>query len=152
MRSTAIQAKDSITIQLPVAKVWSVLTNVAEYPQWWPWYLGIRVISAVDQQAPGTEVAVCPLGKRVFWFRVEKISGMESILLRYPGSFITGYGEWQLQSAADATIVSFQLDVQAHGWAIVLLGTLFNLGWMHSLSMRHLLRKLRSESIRQASI
>ena len=135
-----------------MAKVWSVLTNVAEYPQWWPWYLGIRVISVADQQAPGAEVAVCPFGKRSFWFRVEKISGMESILLRYPGSFITGCGAWQLQSAADATTVSFQLDVRAHGWAITLLGSLFNLGWMHSLSMRHLLGNLRSESVRQANI
>lgn len=144
MVSTSIRALDKRTIPSSEEEIWATLSNVEAYNRWWPWYLGVHVLSK-NQETLGTEVEICPFGGRPFQFRIEQIEPMGRLLLRYFGSFISGYAEWRVEHADGKISVCFKLDVEAHGWPIVLLGKICNLSWIHSLSMHHVLRNLQRE-------
>jgi len=142
MASTPIQATDEITIQAPVGEVWPVLADVEGYPRWWPRSLGVRVWST-GGEVLGTEVEMRPSGGRSFVCRVEAVEVPTRIRMRYGGGFIEGFGEWRLEPLGEQTRVSYQLEVQAHGWLVFCLGKVMNLAGVHSRSMQEVLKNLK---------
>jgi len=142
MASTPIQATDEITIQAPVGEVWPVLADVEGYPRWWPRSLGVRVWST-GGEVLGTEVEMRPSGGRSFVCRVEAVKVPTRIRMRYGGGFIEGFGEWRLEPLGEQTRVSYQLEVQAHGWLVFCLGKVMNLAGVHSRSMQEVLKNLK---------
>jgi len=142
MASTPIHANDEITIPAPVSEVWPVLADVAGYPRWWPRSLGVRLLTGGGELL-GTEVEMRPSGGRSFVCRVEAVEVPTRIRMRYGGGFIDGFGEWRLQPLGAQTRVSYQLEVQAHGWLVFCLGKVMNLAGVHSRSMREVLKNLK---------
>lgn len=140
--TTPIHATDEITILHPASEVWAVLADFRGYPHWWPKSLGLRVFSDGDTPL-GTEVEIRPNGGRPFRCRVEEIIEPECILMRYFGGFIDGIGEWRLEPLGEKTRVIYTLEARAHGWLVVLLGKMFNLGQIHSRSMQAVLQDLK---------
>lgn len=148
MTSTPIRATDEITVPFPASEAWSVLTDFAAYPRWWPKSLGLRLLSA-GEGLVGTEVELRPFGGRPFRCRVEAVDAPSRIQMRYFGGFIAGSGEWRLEPSGEETRVLYQLDVRAHGWLVGLLGRVFHLGRLHSRSMQSVLRSLEQELARR---
>ena len=142
MPSTPIQATDEITIHATVSEVWPVLADVAGYPRWWPRSLGVRVASTGGELL-GTEVEMRQSGGRSFVCRVEAVEVPTRIRMRYGGGFIDGFGEWRLEPLGAQTRVSYQLEVEAHGWLVYCLGKVMNLAGVHSRSMREVLKNLK---------
>lgn len=142
MTSTPIQATDEILVPFPAAEVWPVLVDFAGYQHWWPKSLAIRVI-AEGAGLVGTQLEIRPLGGRPFQCQVEAVEWPSRIRMRYFGGFIDGFGEWRLEPVGQQTRVIYQLDVQAHGWLVVLLGKVLNLARLHSRSMQTVLENLR---------
>lgn len=142
MASTPIHANDEITIPAPLSDVWPVLADVAGYPRWWPRSLGVRVASTGGELL-GTEVEMRPSGGRSFVCRVEAVEVPTRIRMRYGGGFIDGFGEWRLEPLGAQTRVSYQLEVEAHGWLVYCLGKVMNLAGVHSRSMREVLKNLK---------
>jgi len=140
--TTPICATDEIMIGLPATKVWPLLADVGGYPRWWPKHLGIRLLSGGEEPL-GTEVELRPSGGRPFRCRVEAVDVPKRIRLRYYGGFIDGYGEWRLEPLGEKTRVIYRLEAQAHGWLVVLLGKVLDLGRLHSRSMRDVLQNLK---------
>jgi uncharacterized protein YndB with AHSA1/START domain len=141
MTSTPIHATDEITIPFPATEVWEVLADFERYPQWWPKSLDIRVLSG-GMELLGTEVELRPAGGRAFRCRVEAVDLPKCIGMRYFGGFIDGFGAWRLEPLGQETRVIYQLEVNAHGWLVSLLGKVLNLGRMHSRLMQTVLRNL----------
>lgn len=144
MPTTPIHAIDEILIPLPAAEVWPVLVNFGGYARWWPKFLGIRVVSG-GEELLGTEVEIHPVGGQSFRCRVEAVEVPKRIQMRYFGGLVDGVGEWQLESQGQETRVSYRLEVQAHGWLVLLLGKVLNLARIHSRSMQTVLQNLRRE-------
>lgn len=62
--------------------------------------------------------------------------------MRYFGGFIDGFGEWLLAPQGQDTCVIYRLEVNAHGWLVVLLGKVLDLARLHSRSMESILQNL----------
>ncbi|HNO88647.1 MAG TPA: SRPBCC family protein [Rhodocyclaceae bacterium] len=142
MINTPIRATDEITIPYPADEVWPVLADFGGYPRWWPKSLGIRVLSG-GVELPGTEVEVRPFGGRRFRCRVESVDVPTRIRMRYFGGFIDGFGEWLLAPQGQETRVIYRLEVNAHGWLVVLLSKVLDLSKLHSRSMESVLQNLK---------
>lgn len=142
MTSTPIHATDEITIPLPTSDVWAMLADFREYPHWWPKSLSLRVLSGGDVPL-GTEVEIRPNGGRPFRCRVEEVVEPQRLRMRYFGGFVDGFGEWRLEPRGGETRVIYRLEARAHGWLVVLLGKMFNLGQIHSRSMQAVLQNLK---------
>lgn len=143
MPTTSIQATDEITIHLPVGEVWPVLADFDGYGRWWPKSVAIRVTSGGGELL-GTEVELRPSGGRSFRCRVEAVEMHQRIRMRYFGGFIEGFGEWLLEPRGSETRVIYHLEVQAHGWLVLLLGKVLNLADLHSRQMQAVLKNLNA--------
>ncbi|TMQ74724.1 hypothetical protein ACCUM_3442 [Candidatus Accumulibacter phosphatis] len=63
--------------------------------------------------------------------------------MRYFGGFIDGFGEWLLAPQGQDTRVIYRLEVNAHGWLVVLLSKVLDLSKLHSRSMESVLQNLK---------
>jgi hypothetical protein len=122
MVSTPIHATDEIIIRLPTTDVWPVLADFGGYSRW-----------LVELQ---------PRGGRPFRCRVDAVDEPKCIRMRYFGGFIEGFGEWRLEPLGPDTRVIYQLEVDAYGWLVALLGKVFDLAQIHSRSMQTILLNL----------
>ncbi len=141
MISTPTHATDEIIIPLPATEVWPVLADFGGYSRWWPKSVRIRALSS-DVELLGTEVEIQPVGGRPFRCRVEAVDVPKRIRMRYFGGFIEGFGEWRLEPLGPDTRVIYRLEVNAHGWLVVLLGKMLDLAQIHSRSMQTILHSL----------
>lgn len=148
MPSTPIRATDSIVIAAPVAVVYGALTDVRDYPRWWPRSLRVHVLTH-NSEAVGSELELRPRCGRPFRCRIVSAEAT-SVRIRYDGGFIEGTGEWQLEPVAEGTKVGYHLDVRAHGLLVALLGRVLDLARLHSEPMRHVLRNLEWVALERA--
>jgi uncharacterized protein YndB with AHSA1/START domain len=142
MISIPIHATDEITISLPATEVWPALADFGEYSGWWPKSVRLRVLSG-GVEPLGTEVEIQPIGGRRFRCRIEAVDVPKRLRMRYFGGFIEGFGEWRLEPVGPDTRVIYWLEVNAHGWLVVLLGKMFDLPKIHSRSMQTILHNLK---------
>lgn len=145
MPSTPIKASDERLIPFALEQVWAVLADIEASPRWWPAAVKLTVIS-FDPAIVGSEMEIHPRGGRPFRCRVEAIEPPQRMRTRYGNGFITGTGEWLLEAAGSGTRVSYELDAQAHGWLVAVLGKLLPLARMHSRLMADILAGLEQET------
>ncbi len=149
MPSTPIRATDERVIPFPAQQIWSVLADVAESSRWWPSSVQLKVLGAAPSLV-GIEMEICPRGGRPFRCRVEAIEPPKRMVMRYPGDFIVGTGEWRLEDlSASSTRVTYEIDVVANGGLAVILGRLLPLPKIHSKSMQDILAALEKETARR---
>ncbi len=141
---TPIKALDEITIPAPIESVWASVSDVASYPDWWPKSVRIRILQH-EPEVIGSCLELQPVGGKAFRCRVESIDPPCRMSMRYFGGFISGDGEWRLQSVDGGTKVQYHLDVQAAGRLVAWIGRLVPLGKIHSYQMQGVLRRLSSK-------
>jgi uncharacterized protein YndB with AHSA1/START domain len=141
---TPIRALDEALLPFSPIAVWRVLTELGDYPRWWPRHLGLRVLHH-ERGLVGSEVEQRPLGGRPFRCRVDAVEEPTSIRTRYYGGFIEGRGEWRLEPVGSGTRVAYELDVGAEGRLVACLGRIVPLGRIHSRQMRDVFRQLERE-------
>lgn len=149
MPAAPIQAVDERVLPFAREQIWPVLADVTASPRWWPASIRLTVLNA-SPGLIGSEMEVCPRGGRPFRCRVEAIEPPRRMQMRYGNGFVTGTGEWRLDAAPGGTRVAYELDVQAHGWLVALLGKLLPLGKIHSKSMQQVLANLEAEVRRKS--
>ncbi len=171
MVSTRIRAVDERVLPFTPDQVWPVVADLGGYAQWWPPTVRLSVLSTGTAAGVGSEVELCPRGGRPFRCRVESAEVPRRLMMRYPGDFIVGTGEWRLDAAVAAaacvaegaagtagaaaaavgpnggasTRVVYELDVAATGWLVWVLGWVLPLGRIHSYFMRRVLENLDAE-------
>ncbi len=124
--------------------IWAVLADLPASPRWWPASVQLAVVRAAPGLV-GSELEIVPRGGRPFRCEVELIEPPRRMRMRYGRGFVTGQGEWRLEPAGAGTRVVYDLDVQAHGWLVAVLGRLMPLGRIHSRSMQEVLANLQVE-------
>ncbi len=138
---TPIKALDEIIIPASIESVWESVADVASYADWWPKSIRVRVLQ-VETDGIGSCLELHPVGGRAFRCRIEAIARPSQMTMQYFGGFISGQGEWRLQSVDGGTKVQYHLDVQAAGRLVAWIGRLVPLGKIHSYQMQGVLRRL----------
>lgn len=141
---TAIRAVDEITVQFTPQQVWEVLTALDAYPRWWPRYLGLKLLEQKDHLI-GSALQIRPFGGRAFQCRVAELEPDRKILMEYFGNFICGTGKWRIEPVHHGTRVVYELDVEAKGVLVAVLGKVLPLGKIHSKQMADVLKRLAKE-------
>lgn len=150
MPATPIQALDERIMPFSADAIWSVLADVTGSPHWWPTSVQVKVIHSTPVLV-GSEMDICPRGGRPFRCRVEAVEAPRRMVMRYPGEFITGTGEWRLDPiGSHSTHVIYMIDVSAQGWLATLLGRVLPLSKIHSRSMQDILTALERETARRS--
>ena len=97
-------------------QIWAFLQNVETYPEWWPGFLGARVVDRGSADGLGASVDCRVRGTlpNVFKFRVTvlEIERPRLLRLRAVGG-LEGMGVWTLNSDGTATHVTYQWDIRA---------------------------------------
>lgn len=145
---TPILATDKLAIPFPMDQVWSVLTDIPAYPNWWPKAVGLRVLNA-EPDIVGSAFELRPLGGRSFRSRIDSMEAPKSLRMQYFGGFIEGTGEWRLEPLGPNTQVQYTLDVQAAGRLVAWIGKVIPLGRVHSYQMQQVLRNLEREVLKR---
>lgn len=148
MKVTPIRAADERVVPFSAEQVWPVLLDFRRVPEWWPRSLRVKVV-AVTADGVGSELEIHPRGGRAFRCRAESAETAHRLVMRYPGPFIAGTGEWRLEPVPGGTRVIYTLDVVAQGRLVAWLGRWLNLGEIHSKSMRDVLENLERETARR---
>jgi uncharacterized protein YndB with AHSA1/START domain len=101
--------------EVPIERVWAVITDVARYPEWWP---GVKqaVLLAPDRSlrvGQAAEIAVRGSLPYTLRFRSEvvKFSAPQRLLVRATGD-LTGEGEWNLTDTDRGTQVTYRWEVR----------------------------------------
>ncbi len=104
------------TIHNTPERIWEYLQNVERYPEWWPGFLGARVVEKGGSDGLGASVECRVRGTLpyVFKFRttVLEIERPRLLRLRAVGG-LEGMGVWTLEPNGPATHVTYQWDIQA---------------------------------------
>ncbi len=145
MISTSIHAVDSTLLPWPPETIWPLLADMRSYPQWWPAVLLPRVTIPTDGALLGSQLHLRPLATRQFTCTVMAACAPHSIDLEYTGPFITGSGQWALTPEGQGTMLSYRVNVEAHGLLVALAGRCVNLRWMHGQSMNLIFNALRRQ-------
>ena len=72
-----------IEIAAPVERVWSILADFTEYPQWNPF---IRSVSGIARRGERLRVSIQPKGRGAMTFRPQVLGATERQELRWLGS------------------------------------------------------------------
>jgi uncharacterized protein YndB with AHSA1/START domain len=100
--------------EAPIERVWSVITDVERYPQWWPGVRKAVVVGADKSLRVGQVAAVAVRGSLPytlhFQTEVVEFAAPERLVLRSTGELVGG-GEWRLTSRADGTDVTYRWEV-----------------------------------------
>ncbi len=149
MPATPIRAVDERIMPFTPAQIWSVLADVTASPRWWPASISVKVIQATPGLI-GSEMDICPRGGRPFRCHVEAVEPPRFMAMSYPGNFISGTGEWRLESLnSGGTRATYAIDVVAKGWLAALVGRVVPLARVHSKAMQDILAALEKETARQ---
>jgi len=148
--SIPILALDSRLIDFDSELIWSVLTDVKASESWWPESLRVK-ITKLTSEVVGTEYKISPKNGRSFQCRIIGVFPPSKITIEYLGDFITGGGEWTLESRGSKTLVSYGFNVEAKGLLVVLIGKIISLSKIHSSLMAELLENLEAECRRRTS-
>jgi uncharacterized protein YndB with AHSA1/START domain len=147
--TSPIQAINERVMPFPPERVWSVLADAGNYPNWYPPTVTVRVL-ATTQTLAGTKFEVRPRGGRAFRCEVKDVDKPHRIQMRYPGDLILGTGEWRLESlGSGSTRVTYTIDVVANGWVAAILGRVLPFAKLHSRAMQDLLAALEHEVARR---
>lgn len=149
MSGSPIHAVDERVMTYSAEQIWTVLSDVAKSPGWWPRSVRLSVIR-VEPGLIGSEMEICPRGGRPFRCRIEAIDVPNRMVMRYPGNFVHGVGEWRVEPQGDGkTRVTYALDVVANGFLAVLIGKILSLSKIHSRAMQDVLCALEGETARR---
>jgi ketosteroid isomerase-like protein len=122
--------------------VWTVLTDVAAYPDWWPSAFG----SGRETETPesvGTDWEVRSLLAPTVRLRLEELEPPDSVRIRFFGEALEGPGGFHLTPAEGGTRITYAVDVFARGLGVAALSHVLPLGRIYGLRMKGVLRSLR---------
>ena len=142
---TPIKACDTVEIPFSPEVVWRVVSDFAAYPSWWPRRIRVRVLS-LEPALVGTEIQICPPGAIPFCCRVTEVTSGQRIQMKYFGGIVEGEGEWRLKPAGTGTCVSYEINVDARGWLVALIGRFVSLAGIHSGQMRDVFANLATRA------
>jgi len=144
MIGTPLQATDTMFFPQAPDVLWPILADTGRYPQWWPWFLFTHA-NPTAAHPVGSELYLRPMGFRSFTCRVVAVNEPHAMNLEYVGNFITGHAQWLLEPEVQGTRVSYVVDVFVHDVMVTLAAKVFDLGMVHSYSMRKILQNLQGE-------
>lgn len=134
MRQT--KADDFRKLPFPPERVWAALTDLENYPKWWPVDLRLRVLRVADGLV-GSRFEVRPRGGS-FVCEVEKVDPGRELLIRYAAGVHRGTGLWTLEPAEGGTLLRYAVDLEPQGWLVRLLSNVLDFGKIHSRAMQRL--------------
>lgn len=132
-------------VNASVPDVWSVLSDIESWPQWWP---GLPVAVPVDERiAPGSRADIqvnSPIGVTLsFGIELQNTNPPNFVKFTAAGD-LRGIGEWSLHQMGPITTISFVWCVTTRRMPIRLMRPMAT--WMHSRVMsaghRGLVRRL----------
>lgn len=139
--SLPLQFADEILVASPPAMVWPILANMAEYRQWWPRYILVRLLQSAPHLT-GTEFVIRPYGWRSILCRVTSFEEPAYICLQYDSDYMKGIARWRLELEPHGTRVIYEMDAVVNDLAVYLLSFIIHLQRIHSFSMRGIFHNL----------
>lgn len=136
-----LSATDSRIYPYPPEVIYSVLSNISGYAEWWPWGVKVKVLERTPQRI-GDKIEVWASGG---WFRckVNALNPSERVGIEYYAGVVRGDSYWSIIDLKDGrTEVCYTIDLELHGLFPKLLGYIINFSWIHSLQFRRVLRCL----------
>lgn len=149
--STNIKVVDSRKSEFRQEIIWNVLTNIKRSEDWWPKNLRYKVLNSTEN-IEGSEFRIWPYFGKPFQGRFIKLIPLSIILVEYFGDYITGKGEWVLEPFESGTLISYKLDVKAHGLLVSILGKFLPLDKFHSQPMNGVFDNLEIECRRSIKL
>jgi hypothetical protein len=144
LTSLPLRFSDEILVPCPPAAIWSVLANIAEYSQWWPRYLLVKLLHPTPILI-GTEFVIRPYGWRSILCRVTSFEEPTCICLQYDGTYMRGAASWRLEGGKQGTRVIYEMDAVVNDLAVYLVSFIASLKSIHSFSMRGIFKNLTKQ-------
>lgn len=161
MPLTAYVFDETWEVDAPVEDVWAVITDVPNYPAWWPQFVRTKRLNALDRV--GAKVRVRVKSALPYWmhFQLELLELMEQdqprlSVVNTTGDLV-GWMRWELTPTATGTRLHFREEVRTGKRLLNVLAPLFKpaFAWNHRIMMRHglagLRQRLRELSPRQSA-
>ena len=133
--------EDHWSVPFPIEKVWEVLSQPEDYPQWWRGvYLSAEPLEAGAQDAK--RVAVVARGwlpyKLRFTIQTLTLQKPELIEFKATGDFVTDVSRWVLKSEGNGTSVTLECNPRAEKPVVKLLSTILKplFRWNHHWTMK----------------
>lgn len=142
--SLPLQFSDEIICLHPPSVVWPVLANFADYSNWWPKFLFVRILHS-EPNLIGTEFVIRPYGWRSFLCRVTSFEEPSCICLQYDSNYMRGTAEWRLEPVKQGSKVIYEMDAVVDDIIVYLVSYISSLQSIHSYSMRGVLQNLTKQ-------
>lgn len=139
-----IKAQDEITINDSIEDVWKVLTDIPNYPKWWPKVVNLKILK-YNPEIIGTEFQANPLGGKSFSCRVISLNLKKEIWLEYFNGIYKGAGIWKLEKEKNSITVSYSVDLEIVDKSIALLSRIIPIPKLHSMIFKKILNGLADQ-------
>jgi len=133
--------EDHWSVPFPIEKVWEVLSQPEDYPQWWRGvYLSAEPLEAEAQDAK--RVAVVARGwlpyRLRFTIQTLTLQKPELIEFKATGDFVTDVSRWVLKSEGNRTSVTLEWNPRAEKPVVKLLSPILKplFRWNHHWTMK----------------
>ncbi|TMA13506.1 MAG: hypothetical protein E6J89_01120 [Deltaproteobacteria bacterium] len=133
--------EDHWSVPFPIEKVWEVLSQPEDYPQWWRGvYLSAEPLEAEAQDAK--RVAVVARGwlpyRLRFTIQTLTLQKPELIEFKATGDFVTDVSRWVLKSEGNRTSVTLEWNPRAEKLVVKLLSPILKplFRWNHHWTMK----------------
>jgi ketosteroid isomerase-like protein len=140
---TRIRTQKGLVVPYTPEEVWAVLSDVTEYPQWWPARFPVRVLEG-GSGLIGSAIEVRPRLSRTFCCRFEEADEPRSMRVRFFGGALEGPCYLVLDPLEGATRVRLEIDVFARGFGTAVLSFIVPFERLHEMQVRRLLSALRN--------
>jgi uncharacterized protein YndB with AHSA1/START domain len=142
-RPIRIRREDAILIQAVADEIFNVLVDVHSYEKWWPRSLRFRVADPGPVKV-GTRVWISN-GALVRWIaEVTVIEKNHRMAFHYAQGAWEGTAAWTLRPEPGGTRVSYAIDIVPVPFWLKALGTVLDLGAIHSKQMQGVLEHLQA--------
>lgn len=126
--------------------MWAVITDVPNYPAWWPQFVRTKRLNALD--GVGATVRVRVKSALPYWmhFQLELVEqGQPRVSVVNTTGDLVGWMRWELSPTATGTRLHFREEVRTGKRLLNVLAPLFKptFAWNHRIMMRHGLAGLR---------
>jgi len=141
MPANVYHFEDHWSVPFPIEKVWEVLSQPEDYPQWWRGvYLSAEPLEAEAQDAK--RVAVVARGwlpyRLRFTIQTLTLQKPELIEFKATGDFVTDVSRWVLKSEGNGTSVTLEWNPRAEKPVVKLFSPILKplFRWNHHWTMK----------------
>lgn len=136
-----IIAFDTVHLNHPIEKVWSVISDITSYIKWWPKSVNLELVKATPEVV-GTVLKASPLGGKSFSTMVDEIIPYQKIKIKYFDGLYRGDGFWIVESRNQKTILTYKVDLEIVDSFTKLISYFVPVSKIHSLIFKGIFKNL----------